>query len=178
MYQPICHLFFVLLSLLTLTFAHPLTKCPPIPKWTLLSVNVTYSNDTFTPGIVSLEVQSSTTSAVDLFTCDLQFNSICLPNETRLPSDKDVLVRFYINIELAQITFNKTWECDGGEGAETPRPQYAIGSGEFHLTCPEVITEDMTCVGPLEGAMELDAVIVEVPPPPQEEDEDGVERIG
>lgn len=121
MYRPIRHVFAVLLSIFALSFALPRARCPPIPKWTLLAVTVTYSNDTYTPGVVSLEVQSSSTSAVDLFTCDLQFNSICLPDETRLPSDRDVLVSFYINIELARITFNKTWECDGGQGAETPR---------------------------------------------------------
>lgn len=126
MHRPCRLVIGLLLFLFNLTSAFSLPKCPPIPHWTLLSVNVTYSNDTNTPGVVSLEVLSSTTSAADLFTCNLQFNSICLPNETRLPSDRDVLVRFYINIELARITFNKTWDCGGGgEGgagsSETPR---------------------------------------------------------
>ncbi|KAK1774362.1 hypothetical protein QBC45DRAFT_42603 [Copromyces sp. CBS 386.78] len=104
MHRPSRLVFALLLFVLTLSSAFPLAKCPPIPHWTLLSVNVTYSNDTYTPGVVSLEVQSSTTNTTDLFTCDLQFNSICLPDETRLPSDRNVLVRFYINIELARIT--------------------------------------------------------------------------
>ena len=127
-----------LLLLVTLSFASSLSKCPPIPHWTLLSVNVTYSNDTFTPGVVSLEVSSASTSATDLFTCDLQFNSICLANETRLPSDGDVLVQFYINIELARITFNKTWDCGAGGGdggAEPPEtPRYVLGLLQLQLT--------------------------------------------
>ncbi|CCC07588.1 hypothetical protein SMACR_06789 [Sordaria macrospora] len=157
--------------------AHVGTDCPEdLTTKEVLQMAEKEGNDTNTPGVVSLEVLSSTTSAADLFTCNLQFNSICLPTETRLPSDRDVLVRFYINIELARITFNKTWDCGGGDegGAgspETPRPQYAIGFAEFHMACPEVITEDMTCVGPSEGVMELDGVIVEAPPPSQEEDE-------
>ncbi|KAK3948258.1 hypothetical protein QBC32DRAFT_352010 [Pseudoneurospora amorphoporcata] len=55
----------------------------------------------------------------------------------------------------------------------TTRPHYAIAFGEFSMACPEVITEDMTCVGPSEGVMELDGVIVEVLPPSQEEVENG-----
>lgn len=39
------------------------------------------------------------------------------------------------------------------------------------MACPEVITEDVTCVGPAEGMMELDGAIVEAPPPSQEEEE-------
>ena len=125
MHRSCCLAFALLLFVFTHSVAISLSKCPPIPRWTLRSVNVTYSNDTFTPGVVSLEVFSASTSTTDHFTCNLQFNSICLPNETRLPSDEDVLVRFYVNIELAQITFNKTWDCGGGQGEdgspETPR---------------------------------------------------------
>ena len=130
MHHPSRLIFTILLFLFTLCFATSQTKCPPIPHWTLLSVNVTYSNETDTPGLVSLEVLSSSTSTIDVVTCDLQFNSICLSEETRLPSDRDVWVRFYINIEIARITFNKTWSCDGcgGEGgAGTPEtPRYVL----------------------------------------------------
>lgn len=102
----------LLLMLLTptgLTVSLPQADTCQIPSWTVQNIRVTYSDDTFTPGLASFNITNSVTHIVESLKCELSFNTRCQITGTPLDSKLNVL--FLVNMGAAVIQFNQTWTC-------------------------------------------------------------------
>ena len=159
----------------------------PVPVWTIHSVTITYSNETFTPGHGVIDISDSTTlnKTRETVTCDVLANYRCTITGT--PSDPNLRMTVLVSVDSVYATFNTTWSCpeDGfGDHGYVDlyffsgiitcerlirvvidfgiiRRAFAMGWSEFLISCPSVITDDMTCTGPLGGAeVRVDGVVV------------------
>jgi hypothetical protein len=81
----------------------------PVPNWTVEGINVTYSNETYTPGTASFVLSNSVTNKTESLTCPLTFNSLCQILGT--PNDETLQVLLQVNIDAAYMTLNQSWVC-------------------------------------------------------------------
>lgn len=89
-----------------------------VPNWHVDAINVTYSDETYTPGTASFVLSNSVTNKSDTLTCPLTFNSLCQILGT--PNDETLQVLLQVNIDTAYMTLNQSWTChDAGNQSVT-----------------------------------------------------------
>ncbi|KAK0634243.1 hypothetical protein B0T17DRAFT_611287 [Bombardia bombarda] len=150
-------------------------KCA-VPSWAVSSVNVTYSSDTYTPGTTSFKITNSLTHQAESLSCALEFNTLCQVAGT--PLDDTLRIVFWINMDYAFVTFNKTWTCRDTIPFEPELTSFVIGNADLHLLCPEVVEDNMACTGPIEENVVANGEIVTpIPEPPVVDDEGSEDEV-
>jgi len=180
----------LLLALLTpslTAYLLPADTCD-VPNWTVQGIRVTYSDDTYTPGLASFNVTNSITHNVESLKCELSFNTRCEIRGT--PLDNALSITFLVNMGTAVIRFNQAWTC-GNVPADPAlcvlvfarcqsdqcgvltqsSPSFVLASAELEVSCPEVITETMTCTALLDSSLLVNgSIVTPVPEPPNVEE--------
>jgi len=80
-----------------------------VPSWTVDTIDVTYSNETYTPGTASFVLSNTLTNSSESLTCPLTFNTLCQILGT--PGDETLQVLLQVNIDVAFMTLNQSWTC-------------------------------------------------------------------
>ncbi|KAK0706247.1 hypothetical protein B0T26DRAFT_679957 [Lasiosphaeria miniovina] len=139
---------------------HRQSRSCALPSWTLESLRVTYSDDTYTPGTAQLNITSSATNRTEAVSCDLQFNSLCQIFGTA--ADAALQIYLQVNLDAAVISFNESWTgCSpNGQPGVPVLPSFAVGSSEFEVVCPAQIEDTMSCTGPVGGPLLVNTSIV------------------
>ncbi|KAH8901794.1 hypothetical protein BR93DRAFT_962850 [Coniochaeta sp. PMI_546] len=138
------------------TIAHVTRADCPTPNWTVEAINITYSNETYTPGTASFALSNSITNKTESLTCPLTFNSLCQISGT--PNDETLQVLLQVNIDVAYMTLNQSWTCYDQLGQKVIST-FVIGTGTLNLDCP-IYAEDMTCNGPVGGTGLINGTVV------------------
>jgi hypothetical protein len=81
----------------------------PVPNWAVDAINVTYSDDTDTPGNAAFVLSNSLTNNTEALTCPLTFNTLCQILGTF--NDETLQILLQVNIDVAFITLNQSWTC-------------------------------------------------------------------
>ena len=111
------------------------TDCP-IPNWHVDAINVTYSDDTYSPGSASFVLSNSLTNKTEALTCPLTFNSICQIMGT--PNDETLQVVLQVNIDVATMSLNQSWTCHD----QLNQSVTCVFAASLYLDC--LVTETIT----------------------------------
>ncbi|KAK0705700.1 hypothetical protein B0H67DRAFT_687817 [Lasiosphaeris hirsuta] len=123
--------------------------------WTIGSMTIAYTPDELArSGNATFTLTSSLTSPATTETvrCALRFNSLCELAGT--PADPDLHLWLQVNLQVASVTVNHPWACDGVAAGAS----YVAGTADVVLECPEESLDDgLVCVG---GGGRVDGSVV------------------
>ncbi|KAK3343418.1 hypothetical protein B0T25DRAFT_634527 [Lasiosphaeria hispida] len=144
-------------TLLSPISAIPTTRAACVPGqtlpslWTIPSITIVYTPDELLrPGNATFTLTNTAAATTETIHCPLRFNSLCELAGT--PADKDLHLWLQVNLQVASLTINYPWACDGVVGS------YVAGMAEVVLECPEESLDDgLVCVG---GSGRVDGSVV------------------